>query len=165
MDDVTPSDDPLYDPYKYYNFLIGRNSRLDSLQAAVLLAKLPHLDEYNVARTGIAKKYNSELAGTPLKLPTGNCNNGASCWHQYAVLAPDKEAFVSHLSESGIGSGAFYPVPLHLQKVYTNTGSYKEGDCPIAENICRHSVCLPVYPELRTEEQQYIIDAIIGFFK
>jgi dTDP-4-amino-4,6-dideoxygalactose transaminase len=165
MENVAQSDDPLYDPYKYYNFIIGRNSRLDSLQAAVLLAKLPHIDEFNRARCAIANKYNTALAGTPLTLPTGNCLNGPSCWHQYAVLAPDKEAFANHLSQNGIGSGAFYPVPLHLQKVYTSAGIGKEGDCPVAEHVCKHSVCLPVFPELRADEQQYIIDTIMDFFK
>lgn len=162
MSDVGQASDPLYDPYKYYNFLIAMNSRLDSLQAAILLAKLPHLDEYNNKRALIASRYNAKLSGTPLKLPVYNYKFGTCCWHQYAVLAPDKDALISHLSKNGIGSGAFYPVPLHLQKVYE--GQFAQGECPVAEEVCTQSVCLPIYPELTAEEQQYVIDTIIGYY-
>lgn len=153
----------LYDPCKYYNYFIAHNSRLDSIQAALLLVKLKHLDEFNQKRSIIAKAYCEKLANTPLILPQYQYPDRISCWHQYAVLAPDKEALIHYLDEKGIGTGSFYPIPLHLQKAFKNL-NYKEGCLPIAENVCSHSVCLPIFPELENKELNYIIDAIVDFY-
>ncbi|GFH88877.1 UDP-2-acetamido-2-deoxy-3-oxo-D-glucuronate aminotransferase [Lachnospiraceae bacterium] len=152
----------LYDPYKYYNYLIGRNSRLDSIQAAVLLVKFEHLEEYNSARCRIANKYNSALNKLPIQLPS--CINEGECWHQYAIMVPDREKFVQHMCKCEIGTGAFYPVPLHLQKAFKGL-KYKKGDYPVAEWLCEHSVCLPVFPELTEEEQDYVIESIVKYFE
>ena len=156
--------DALYDPCKYYNYFIGRNSRLDSIQAAVLQIKLGHLDDFNARRKAIAKKYSERLASTPLKVPTVEYDDRESCWHQYAVLAPDKEGLSTYLGSKGIGTGSFYPVPLHLQRAFKDLG-YTEGSLPVAESLCKRSVCLPVFPELTDEEVDYIIDMIIEYFK
>lgn len=160
---VAESDDPLYDPYKYYNYLIGTNSRLDSMQAAVLLVKLPHLAAYNASRAAIANRYLTELADTPLRMTTPD-KDGVSCWHQFAVLPEDKDGFVQFLAEHGVSTGAFYPVPLHHQYAFRDLG-YGEGSMPIAEETCRHSVCLPIFPELKAEEVDYIISTIRAFYK
>lgn len=152
----------LYDPYKYYNYLIADNSRLDSIQAAILCVKLKRLDEYNNARKTIAEKYSSALAGLPLRLPSADDDCYSSCWHQYAVLVEDKQGFVAHLEECGISTGAFYPVPLHLQKAFSDLG-YVQGSLPIAERVCERSVCLPIFPELTDCEQAAVIEAIQGF--
>ena len=149
----------LYDPTKYFNYLVGENSRLDAMQAVALTVKLPKLDGYNARRAQLAHRYNQGLAKTPLQLPLHNEDLGRCCWHQYAVLAPDKEKLASALGEKGVGTGAFYPVPLHLQKAFLNLG-YQAGSLPVAESICARSVCLPVFPELTDEEQDYIIAAI-----
>ncbi|NLI20872.1 MAG: DegT/DnrJ/EryC1/StrS family aminotransferase [Clostridiales bacterium] len=156
--------DGLYDPFKYYNYLVGDNSRLDTLQAEVLRVKLAHLDRFNALRAENARRYQAGLADLPLRLPPLEPDGMKPCWHQYAVMSEDKPGLVAFLGEAGIGTGAFYPVPLHLQKVFQPLG-YREGSLPLAEQACRQSVCLPVYPELSQEEQQYVIDAIRRFYR
>lgn len=153
----------LYDPYKYYNYVVGGNSRLDSIQAAVLLAKLPKLDGYNKNRGNIAGKYREMLKDMPLHFQELYAD-GKSCFHQFAVLTEEKDEFVTYLAGKGIGTGAFYPVPLHLQKAFQRLG-YKPGALPVVEEICRKSVCLPVFPELTEEETDYIIDVICHYFR
>jgi dTDP-4-amino-4,6-dideoxygalactose transaminase len=164
LENLNVSGDSLYDPCKYFNYFIGGNSRLDSIQAAVLSVKLKHLDEYNAKRAAIAKKYSESLKGLPLQLPSTTRSDRQSCWHQYAVLCDKKEEFTAYMSSRGIGTGAFYPVPLHLQKAFKNLG-YHEGMLQNAENVCRKSVCLPIFPELRDDETDYIIEEIYRFFK
>ena len=155
--------DGLYDPYKYYNYLIGDNSRLDSVQATVLQTKLKHLDAFNAMRRQNAQRYHEGLQGLPLQLPPMELPGIQQCWHQYALLTEQKSALIDYLSEAQIGTGAFYPVPLHLQKAFHALG-YREGSLPVAEAACRQSVCLPIYPELTAEESAYIIRTIRAFF-
>ena len=163
MEDVKVNQEAtaLYDPFKYYNYIIGVNSRLDTMQAAVLLTKLEHLDTYSANRKKHAKRYYDELKGLPMKVLE---HDEECCYHQYAVLVDEKDAFVKHLNDKGIGTGAFYPVPLHLQKAFDELG-YKEGSLPVAESVCNRSVCLPIFPELTDEEMSYIIDTIKEFFE
>ena len=151
--------DGFYDPYKYYNYLIGDNSRLDSVQAAVLHCKLPHLADFNKGRERNAERYNDGLQDLLLRLPPLHLPGIRQCWHQYAVMAPDKAELTASLNASQIGTGAFYPVPLHLQKVFAPLG-YREGDLPKAELACKQSVCLPVYPELTDEEADFVIRSV-----
>ncbi len=153
----------LYDPHKYYNFIIGDNSRLDSLQAAVLQVKLRHLPDFVKRRTANANRYTTGLAGMPLRLPRAATADITHCWHQYAVMAPDKAALSAHLHAAHIGTGAFYPVPLHLQKAFRSLG-YREGSLPEAEKACRESVCLPIFPELTQEEAEYVIHTIRAYY-
>lgn len=154
-----PQGDSLYDPYKYYNYLIGDNSRLDTLQAALLLVKLNHLDEFNRMRTQNALRYWEGLKDTPLRLPQHQPANLTPCWHQYATMAEDKPSLHARLAEAGIGIGEFYPVPLHLQKAFRSL-SYQPGSLPNAERACKESICLPIFPELAQEEADYIIHTI-----
>ena len=155
--------DGLYDPYKYFNYLVGDNSRLDTLQASVLQVKLRHLDEYNTRRAENARRYNEGLKDLPVQLPPLALPGIRQCWHQYALLSPDKPALIDYLSAASIGTGAFYPVPLHLQKVFQPLG-YHRGDLPNAEMACSQSVCLPVYPELTADEIDYVIETIRAFY-
>ena len=155
--------DSLYDPCKYYNYLIGENSRLDSIQAAMLRVKLRHLDTLIEKRTAIAERYEAGLSGTPLRLPPMRVQGGKPCWHQYCVLAPDKDGLNRHLNQAQIGTGAFYPVPLHLQKAFASLG-YQPGSLPVAENACKQSVCLPIFPELTEEEQAEIIRTVCSYY-
>lgn len=151
----------LYDPYKYYNYLIAYNSRLDAMQAAVLLAKLPYLDGYNAARAAIAETYSREL---PEELLRPQYNRDITpCWHQYVVRTPYKRQLCTYLQEHGVGSGTFYPVPLHLQKAFAYLG-YQPGSLPIAEKVASQSVCLPIFPELAPDELSYVIETAYGFF-
>lgn len=160
---LTEGGDSLYDPCKYYNYMIGANSRLDSMQAAVLLEKLKYLAGYNQKRKQIALAYTEQLKGLPVITPKTDGEDRESCWHQYAILTEHKEELLSYLGEHGIGGGVFYPVPLHLQKAFRKLG-YQEGDLPVAEDICRKSVCLPMFPELTEEEVAYVTDTIKRFF-
>lgn len=156
------SGNDLYDPCKYYNYMIGWNSRLDSMQAAVLKEKLKYLDGYNGKRKQIAMIYSRELAGLPVTVPEVEREDRESCWHQYAILTDRKEELIKYLGDAGIGAGIFYPVPLHLQKAFHSLG-YQEGELPIAEKICRKSVCLPMFPELTEEEIRYVAQTVRRF--
>lgn len=164
LEQMPAGGDSLYDPCKYYNYFIGGNSRLDSIQAAVLSVKLKYLDSYNEKRAAIARRYSQELSGLPIIVPDITEKDRKSCWHQYAVLCDRKEELIQYLEEHGIGAGSFYPVPLHLQKAFKDLG-YRPGDLKVAEHICSRSVCLPVFPELEEKEQDYVIQTIRNFFE
>lgn len=163
LEDLRVSENGLYDPCKYFNYMIGGNSRLDSIQAAVLSIKLSHLDEYNSKRKKIAEAYSNHLKDTPLIVPQIDYTDRESCWHQYVVLCDEKDEFVAYMGEKGIGVGAFYPVPLHLQKAFREL-KYVEGCLPIAEDTCNKSVCLPIFPELTEGEISYIIESVKEYF-
>ena len=152
--------DALYNPYKYYNYLIAYNSRLDAMQAVILSVKLKYLDDYNRNRARIAKLYDAGLKDVVITPQPPE--DGVSCYHQYVIRTKKKDDLSNFLAEKGIGTGAFYPVPLHLQKAFTYLG-YKEGDMPIAENLSKETVCLPIFPELTNEEAEAVITAIKEF--
>lgn len=158
------SGDALYNPYKYYNYLIAYNSRLDAIQARVLDIKLDRLEGFNRRRTEIAEKYNEAFRNIPrIQLPV--IRDGVkTVWHQYAFRCDNKDGMGDHLASLGIGSAAFYPVPLHLQKAFTDLG-YQPGDLPAAEKITRQTVCLPIFPELTEEEIEAVIEGVKSFYK
>lgn len=159
MEEVTE----LYNPYKYYNYLIGYNSRLDAVQAAVLSAKLKHLDEYNARRSDIARQYYDGLT-QKLKRPVYS-SDVKSCWHQFVVRSGYKQELCSYLSEHGVGNGTFYPVPLHKQKAFHVENCKNPGvELPIAEEISFQSVCLPIFPEMTDEQVGYVIDTVNKFY-
>lgn len=151
-------DDTVYNPLKYYNYLIGYNSRLDAIQAAILRVKLPHLDKWNLRRREIAKIYDEELIDSNVITPIVREEND-TVYHQYVLQSDNREEVLAKLKEKGIATGVYYPVPLHLQKVYTDLG-YKEGDMPVAEYLSHRTFAIPVYPELSEEQIQYIVDSI-----
>ena len=156
--------DALYNPYKYYNYLIAYNSRLDAIQARILEIKLKYLDEFNARRTEIAEKYNRAFEGVEgIEVPVIR-DGMKTVWHQYAFRCEEKDKMGEFLAGKEIGSAAFYPVPLHLQKAFTELG-YKEGDLPAAEKITKQTVCLPIFPELTEEEQDAVIEGVKSFFK
>ena len=164
LQDMEASENGLYDPCKYYNYFIGGNSRLDSIQAAVLTVKLPYLDEWNAKRFSIAQKYIDAFEKLPVKLPLIENADCRSCVHQYAILVDRKEELIAYLADKGVGTGAFYPIPLHLQKAFRQYG-YQKGDLPIVERVCEETVCLPVFPELGQNELEYIIEKVFDFFR
>lgn len=156
--------DALYNPYKYYNYLIAYNSRMDAIQARVLDVKLDYLDGFNKRRTEIAAFYNEQFKDVE-QICTPKVRDGVTpVWHQYAFRCADKDAMGEHLAAKGVGSAAFYPVPLHLQKAFDYLG-YKEGDLPVAEMITKQTVCLPVFPELTGEELEYIVSSVKEFYQ
>lgn len=159
----TVSPDGLYNPYKYYNYLIAYNSRLDAIQARVLDIKLDYLDGFNSKRTEIANFYEKELSSC-VGIITPKVKEGMTpVWHQYAFRCDKKDEMGNFLASKGVGSAAFYPVPLHLQKAFAYLG-YKEGDLPVAEMITKQTVCLPIFPELKQDELEYVVACVKEFF-
>jgi dTDP-4-amino-4,6-dideoxygalactose transaminase len=155
--------DALYNPFKYFNYIIGYNSRLDGIQAAALSVKLRHLDAYNAKREDISEFYTGALKGVDgLIAPPRSTAAKHSCWHQYAIRVDDKKGMVAYLGEQGVGAGEFYPVPLHLQKAFAGLG-YREGSLPVAEKLCGQTVCLPIFPELSQEELEAVTIAVRSF--
>lgn len=154
---------------KYYHSLIGINSRLDSLQAAVLRVKLPHLDSWSEARRANAERYNQlfrdagllEEIGLPLVRPRVR-----HIFNQYIIRVNDgrREALREHLKQSDIGTDIYYPVPLHLQECFSFLG-YKTGDAPESERAARETIALPIYPELSMEQQSYVVESICRFLR
>jgi dTDP-4-amino-4,6-dideoxygalactose transaminase len=147
----------------YRHETVGTNSRLDALQAAVIRAKLPHLDSWGAARRRIAGLY-QELLGdlpqvrTPLTSP-GNHH----VFNQYTLCVEDRDELRASLAERGIGTGLYYPKALHLQECFAALGG-REGDLPVSEALTRTVVSLPVFPELTDEEVQEVGESIRDFF-
>ena len=154
----------LYNPYKYFNYLIGYNSRLDALQACVLSVKLRHLDEFNAKRAHIAQRY---LVGLTDKVrrPVYSDEN-VCCWHQFVIRSDYKNELCAYLSKHEVGNGTFYPVPLHQQKAFNADNCKNPGaSLPVAEEISSQSVCLPIFPEMTEEQIQYVIDTVNRFYE
>ena len=149
------SNDTIYNPLKYYNYLIGYNTRLDAMQAAILKVKIKEIDNWNSKRREIAKVYNEALKDTDFVTPV--CKDDIdSVYHMYILQSENREEVLQKLKEANIATGVYYPVPLHLQKVYKNLG-YKEGDMPVAEYLSHRTFAIPVYPELTDKQIEYII--------
>ncbi|MEQ9285450.1 MAG: DegT/DnrJ/EryC1/StrS family aminotransferase [Cyclobacteriaceae bacterium] len=151
---------------KYYHDSIGINSRLDSLQAAVLKIKLKYLDDYCVARQTVADKYDKAFGeSSEIAIPKRSSFT-SHVFHQYTVKlrhAQKRDLLRDYLASQGIPSMVYYPVPNHLQKAYTDYG-YKEGDLPLTEDLCKRVVSFPIHTEMPVEQQDLIIDAIANFF-
>ena len=151
---------------EYLHEEVGVNSRLDALQAAVLRVKLPHLDAWSQARRERAETYSLLLTNArlpfDLRVPFIR-ENVRHIFHQYVVRVPEhRDALVEHLRAHGVGVKIYYPVPLHLQECFRYLG-YGEGAFPEAERAARETLALPIYPELRLEQQQYVVDVISRF--
>ncbi len=158
---------------RYHHDVVGVNSRLDSIQAAVLRAKLPHLDQYNAARRNAARKYSEAFDGIQnIVIPTGFCTTAQSIcdvcdchvFHQYTlkILNGERDALVDHLTERGIPCGVYYPIPLHLQKAYKDE-RYKEEDFAVTNQLVRQVISLPMHTELDDEQINYISKTVIDF--
>jgi dTDP-4-amino-4,6-dideoxygalactose transaminase len=154
---------------KYHHKVIGINSRLDALQAAVLRAKLPHLEEWTTGRQRKAQQYELMFLDAGLseqiEVPYVR-SNARHIFHQFVIRVGDgrRDALREHLRERGVGTDVYYPVPLHLQECFAYLG-YKEGDFPVAEQAAKETLALPVYPELTDEQQDYVVSAIGKFFR
>jgi len=149
---------------KYFHSLVGYNSRLDSIQAAILLVKLKHLNKWHEGRRSKAEIYNRELAGLKgVTVPFVHSHN-YHIYHQYTIIAENRDKLKSYLKEKEIGFETYYPVPLHLQECYKDLG-HRPGDLPIAEELAAKVVSLPSYPEMTESQQTYVIDAVKGFYR
>lgn len=149
---------------QYYHDEVGVNSRLDSMQAAILRVKLRHLDEYCAARQHAADYYDKAFAGhSKVKIPARQPNS-THVFHQYTLVlkGASRTALREHLEKKGIPSMIYYPVPLHMQKAYTDP-RYKHGDFPVTENLCAHVISLPMHTELTDEDLGYISSSVLEF--
>lgn len=148
---------------QYVHEEIGFNSRLDSLQAAILRVKLRKLDSWLDGRRIVAKRYDDAFSGLPLTTPEVDDGN-AHTYHQYTITTEKRDALMKHLNERGVGSRVYYPIPMHLQPCYRDMG-LEEGSFPISEKISKTALSLPVYPELTEEKIEYVIETVRNFFK
>jgi len=150
------------DKPKYYHKYVGGNFRLDAIQAAALLAKLPHLNDWSEGRRRNAAYYDKKFIGTVVEIPyiSPDC---VSIYNQYVICVPRRDELVAFLKEQNIGCEIYYPVPMHLQKCFKYLG-YSEGDFPEAEKAAGEVMAIPIYPELTDEQMRYIIDSIQEFF-
>ncbi len=148
---------------KYYHEVKGFNHRLDTMQAAVLKVKLPHLDDWNASRRRAAATYNDLLRDLPLITPLTPAY-AEHIFHLYVIRVHNREALMEHLKSKGIASGLHYPIPIHVQPAYTELG-YKAGDFPITEAYAENILSLPMYPELDDDKVAYVVDAIREFFQ
>ncbi len=146
---------------RYYNMVVGANSRLDEIQAGLLRVKLSHLDELNAERVRIADRYSAEIDNPAVTLP--KVRPGAdSSWHQYVIHCERRDELKEYLSEHDIDSIIHYPIPPHLQEAYRYLG-YKKGDLPVAEKYADEVLSLPMYNGMTVEDQQRVIEAINRF--
>lgn len=150
---------------RYHHDVVGVNSRLDSIQAAVLDAKLPHLDAYNEARIKAANAYDKAFKGHDnIISPHRNGEDDNHVFHQYTlkIKGVDRDALVKHLGENGIPCGVYYPIPLHLQKAYMDT-RYKEEDFKVTNQLVKEVISLPMHTELDDEQIGFITSTVINF--
>lgn len=150
---------------KYYHQVLGYNSRLDELQAAVLNVKLPHLSKWTEQRREHAAHYTEQLeAKVSEHVVTPVEEEGYyHVYHQYTLRVERRDELQAFLKEQGVATMIYYPVPLHLQPVFAELG-YKDGDLPITEKAAREALSLPMFPELKKEQQDYVIEKIIEFY-
>lgn len=154
---------------RYFHRVVGGNFRLDAIQAAVLHAKLPFVQEWIAARRRNAAFYKEVLSDLSdhVKLPAQPWKDAGltnhHTWHQYIIRAERRDELLRHLERAEIGRAVYYPVPLHLQECFSYL-DYKEGDFPEAERAARETVALPIFPELREEEIDAVAQAIRGFY-
>lgn len=144
---------------KYDHQFLAYNRRLDTMQAAVLRAKLPRLDEWNAARRAHADRYRALLAGTGVVTPERVREPGGHVYHLFVVRHPDRDGIQRALTERGIQSGRHYPIPIHRQQAFDFLG-LEEGQFPNAERVAREGLSLPMYPELTEEQIAYVCDTI-----
>ncbi len=150
---------------RYHHDVVGVNSRLDSIQATVLRAKLPHLDSYNSARRDAARKY-SKAFSTHEKIITPTICDSCDChvFHQYTlrVKDTDRDALAAHLNAQGIPCGVYYPIPLHSQKAYADE-RYNEEDFPVTNQLAKDVISLPMHTELDDDQIDFITQTLIDF--
>jgi dTDP-4-amino-4,6-dideoxygalactose transaminase len=150
---------------KYYHALIGGNFRLDTVQAAVLLVKLPHLENWHAKRRENAACYDELFAGTGIRTPALSYGRENHIYNQYVISVPDKrDELRARLTQNNIGNEVYYPVAFHEQECFRSLG-YTKGDFPNSEYAARHTIALPVYPELTRPMQERVVEKIAGFYR
>jgi dTDP-4-amino-4,6-dideoxygalactose transaminase len=145
---------------KYLPEVVGYNSRLDELQAAIIRVKLPHLEEWNRDRRRIAHQYNELLAGLAIELPEES-ENALHVYHVYNVAVSERGAFRQKLSELGVGTAIYYPYPLHVVPAMQGLG-YTVGNFPVSERAAERCVALPMFPGMTDDQVAYVADSVAG---
>jgi dTDP-4-amino-4,6-dideoxygalactose transaminase len=151
---------------KYYHHVLGYNSRLDEMQAAILNVKFPHLDEWSEKRRAIARRYThllNEKLGDKVVTPF-EAEECYHVFHQYTIRVEKRDELQQFLKENGVATMIYYPLALHMQPVFADLG-YKEGDFPNAEKAAKEAISLPMFPELKEEQQDYVVEMIAKFFE
>ena len=148
---------------QYHHEEVGYNSRLDTLQAAVLLAKFPHLAGWSRARGERARRYSEAFAGHADVCPPAVDPANEHIFHQYTIRVPRRNELQAHLKARGIGNAIYYPLALHLQPCFAHLG-YQRGQLPVTEAAMDSVISLPIYPELTGEQQDAVIDAVLEFY-
>ena len=148
---------------KYYHKVVGGNFRLDALQAAIITAKLPHLDSWTAGRQKNAKTYDRLIAESnlPIQRPKVVANH-RHIFNQYVIRVADRDKVQAFLREKGVGTEVYYPVPMHLQECFVHFG-YKKGDFPASEAAANETLALPVYPEVSEEQVEYVVTSLSQF--
>jgi dTDP-4-amino-4,6-dideoxygalactose transaminase len=150
---------------KYYHSMIGGNFRLDTVQAAVLLVKLPYLEGWHAMRRENALYYDELLAESPMTTPALSYGRENHIYNQYVISVPEKrDDLRAWLSKNDIGNEVYYPVAFHEQECFQSLG-YKKGDFPNSEHAARHTLALPVYPELTRAMQERVVEMILKFYR
>ena len=147
--------------YKYHHIYKGNNSRIDELQAAFLAVKLPHLERMNAERRRIADRYLSEIRNPKVVLPRVG-EDFLPVWHIFGIRCSERDALEKHLNDNGISTNKHYPIPMHLQECYKDLG-FEEGAFPVAEEISKTELSIPMYYGMTDEEIGYVIDIINEF--
>jgi dTDP-4-amino-4,6-dideoxygalactose transaminase len=148
---------------KYYHSYIGYNSRLDTMQAAILSVKLKHLDGWTIGRRENAEFYNQSFKGLPLITPIEKEYN-YHIYNQYTIASEKRDELIAYLISKEIGNVIYYPVPLHAQNCYKYLG-YSADDLPVSEQASRQVVSIPIFPDLASEEKAYVVETISRFFE
>ena len=149
---------------KYYHSMVGYNSRLDTIQAAILMVKLKHLNNWHEGRRAKAKIYDRELAGLNGVTTPFVYEHNYHIYHQYTLMVEDRQKLMAALKEKEIGFDTYYPLPLHLQECYKDL-KYESGDLPVSEKLAQRVISLPIYPELPEDQQAFVIDTIKEFYR
>jgi dTDP-4-amino-4,6-dideoxygalactose transaminase len=150
-------------PQRYYHQIVGLNGRLDEIQAAILRAKLPHLENWNEQRRAHAARYAGLLADIEGVITPDIAPYAEHVFHLYVVRVARRDHLRAYLRERDIGAGVHYPVPCHLQPAFQHLG-YKSGDLPVTEKVVGEILSLPMYAELTDGQQIYVADAICEFY-
>ena len=147
---------------KYYHDAVGYNGRMDAIQAGILHAKLPHLEDWNALRRGRAEEYSRLLAGVEAVRLPHEPSWSRGVYHLYVIRADHRERMMSHLKSAGIDTALHYPIPLHLQKAYAAL-NYAPGDFPVAERVSAEIISLPMFPQLTAQQQARVAAEIEAF--
>ncbi len=148
---------------RYYHSILGMNSRLDEIQAAVLRIKLRRLEGWNEERRALAGEYNRRLAGLPGVVTPVEAPDARHVYHLYVIRVEERDELLDWLKDRGVHAGIHYPVPIHLQEACRGLG-YEEGDFPVAEKAAKEILSLPIYPELTIDDVAYVCQTISDFF-